>query len=98
EIALERALRFLFDLGPRRIGDRSKLAMKIIHGSFSPLREPIPSEPSDAAPFDDDGSAVDFGAGGAGAGPSSPSASRNVADGTKNRAPVTARLKSSSRS
>ena len=54
-----------------------------------------PSTASTGTASVDDGSAVDFGAGG---GPASPSASRNVADGTKNRVPVTARLKSSSRS
>ena len=51
----------------------------------------------DAGAVDGDGSAVD-----ARQAPlpreSSPTESRNVADGTKNRVPVTARLKSSSRS
>ena len=32
EVALERARCFLFDLGPRRIGNGGKLAMQIIHG------------------------------------------------------------------
>jgi hypothetical protein len=35
EVALEGARRFLFEVRPRRIGNRGKLAMKIIHaGSF----------------------------------------------------------------
>src|ERR1700722_2827083 len=97
EVALEGARRLLFDLGPRRIGNRGKLAMKIIHAPFSPLREPTPSEPSDAGASD--GAAPAVGAAGvAGAEAPSASASRNVVEGTKKRVPVTARLKSSSRS
>jgi hypothetical protein len=65
---------------------------------FSPLREPTPSEPSSAGAVDGAGSSVDPAAGIAAAAAVSFTDSRNVADGTKNRAPVTARLKSSSRS
>src|SRR5579863_10040086 len=96
EIALESARRFLFEAGPRRIGDRGKLAVKIVHGPFSPLSEPIPSEPSDAAPID--GSAGGGWAGAWVAGASPLTESRNVSEGTKNSVPVAARLKSSSRS
>src|SRR5580658_5422020 len=76
----------------------------------SPLREPMPSEPSRTDRLDEDGSdeevsAAAGGAGGSAAGGSSLVSvwssvrlSRNVADGTKNRHPVTARLKSSMRS
>jgi hypothetical protein len=92
------ASRLLFDIRPGRIGNRGKLAMKIIHTGFSPLREPTPSEPSSAGAVDGAGSSVDPAAGIAAAAAVSFTDSRNVADGTKNRAPVTARLKSSSRS
>jgi hypothetical protein len=59
---------------------------------FSPLSEPMPSEPSDTV------SATDVAAGFAATVSSSLTVSRNDADGTKNKVPVSARLKSSSRS
>src|SRR5262245_36236550 len=65
---------------------------------FSPLREPTPSEPSAADAVDDADVSVDPAAGTAAASASSFTASKNVAEGTKNRVPVTARLKSSTRS
>ncbi len=46
QVALKGARCFLFDLRPGGIGNRGELAMQIIHGGLSPLREPIPSEPS----------------------------------------------------
>src|SRR5580698_2575815 len=74
----------------------------------SPLREPMPSDPSRTDGLDEDGMDEEVSAGGAGVGDStaggsslvssSPTLSRNVADGTKNKHPVTARLKSSIRS
>src|SRR5215470_14560947 len=98
EVTFDRARRFLLDLRPSRVGYRGKLAVKVIHEAGSPLREPIPSEPSR---FDTGCGAARAGvsesfcpAGGA----SSPTFSRKVADGTKNRLPVFATLKSSKRS
>jgi hypothetical protein len=79
------ASRLLFDIRPGRIGNRGKLAMKIIHTGFSPLREPTPSEPSSAGAVDGAGSSVDPAAGIAAAAAVSFTDSRNVADGTKNR-------------
>ena len=87
---------FLLDLGPGRVGYRGKLAVKIVHEAGSPLSEPMPSEPSR---FD---AGCGAGAGGLSkspaAGSSLPTLSRKVADGTKNRLPVLATLKSSKRS
>src|SRR5262249_21649656 len=95
EVAFDRARRFLLDLRPGRVRYRGQLAVKVVHEAGSPLREPIPSEPSRFAT----GCAVAragvsetvCSAGAA----SSPTFSRNVADGTKNRLPVCATLKSS---
>src|SRR5580704_13835096 len=74
----------------------------------SPLREPMPSEPSRTDRLDEDGMDVEVSVAAAGAGASaagwcslvssSVTLSRNVAEGTKNRHPVAARLKSSIRS
>src|SRR5262249_40838615 len=108
EIALEGARRLFLDLGPRGVRYRRKLAMQVIHQAGSPLRDPIPSEPSrfgagcgagpgvseDCAGPD---SSLAGGSGSAG-GASSPTFSRNVAEGTKKRLPVLAMLKSSRRS
>jgi hypothetical protein len=59
----------------------------------------MPSEPSGTDVMDRAGSvAADAARGASTAGSASVTDSRNVADGTKNRLPVTARLKSSSRS
>src|SRR5262249_58495344 len=65
---------------------------------FSPLKEPTASETSGAPGPGGAGSSDDSGSRIAAAGASPFTDSRNVADGTKNRVPVTARLKSSSRS
>src|SRR5579863_2598520 len=67
----------------------------------SPLREPMPTEPSRTNWMDGEGSTAAGAAGDSGTAGgvwSSVTFSRNVADGTKNKFPVTARLKSSSRS
>src|SRR5262249_385707 len=99
EVAFECASCFLFDLSPRRIGNGSELAMQIIHGRSSPLREPMPREPSRGRGDSRDDASV---AGSTGdpevKDSSSPAASKNSSLGTKNRLPVTARLKSSKRS
>ena len=100
EIALERACCFLFDLRPGRIGNGGKLAMTDYSWEISPFREPISSEPSVSLSARDGEGSITVGATEVSvtAGWSSATASRNVADGTKNRLPVTARLKSSNRS
>ena len=54
KVALERARCFLFDLSPGGIGNGGKLAMEIIHVVMSPLREPMPSEPSRTDGLDED--------------------------------------------
>src|SRR5260221_425691 len=80
EVAFERARGFFLDLSPRRVGDRGKLAVQIVHNRGFPLREPMPSEPSDIDGMGGGGStAGDSEAGGA----SGVTSSRNVADGTK---------------
>ena len=45
EMALERARRLFFDLSPRHVRDRSKLAMQVIHCCGTPLRLPMSSAP-----------------------------------------------------
>src|ERR1700737_3645394 len=96
EVAFEGARRLLIDLHPCRVGDRGKLAMQIIHAG-SPLREPMPREPSNTGGTDCPGP-TDAGAGCAAGAASGVTSSRNAADATKNRLPVTARLKSRMRS
>ena len=68
------------------------------YSSFSPFSDPILSDVSCTAPGDggDEGGSADGAFASSGA--SGVTLSRNVADGTKNRLPVTGRLKSSSRS
>src|ERR1035441_62142 len=71
---------------------------------MSPLREPMPSEPSRTDEMDEEGSVTAGAAGDSATTGGSSNVwswvtfSKNVADGTKNRLPVTARLKSRSRS
>src|SRR5882757_4682799 len=95
EVAFERARGFFLDLSPRRVGYRGKLAVQIVHNRGFPLREPMPSEPSDTDGMGCGGSAA---GGSVVGGESGVTSSRNVADGTKKRLPVTARLKSRIRS
>src|SRR5260370_3086558 len=99
EVAFERARGFFLDLSPRRIGDRGKLAVQIVHNGDFPLREPMPSEPSDTDAMGRGCStAGDSRAACAADGAAGVTSSRNVADGTSKRLPVTARLKSRIRS
>src|SRR6516162_2834797 len=98
EIAFEGARGLLLDLSPRRIGDRGKLAVEIIHQRRFPLREPMPREPSDIGEMDGEGSAAGDADSGSAAGVPGVTSSKNVAEGTKKRLPVTARLKSKIRS
>src|ERR1700677_3781152 len=67
------------------------------YSSFSPLSDPILSDPSPADGTDGRTDACDATVS-VESGASPPTLSRNVADGTKNKLPVTAVLKSSSRS
>ena len=67
------------------------------YSSFSPLSDPILSDPLPAARADGKSDVCDPTAS-VKSGPSPMMLSRNVADGTKNKLPVTAWLKSSSRS
>ncbi len=83
EIALQRARCFFLDLGPRRLGDRGKLAVQIIHGLGSPLSEPMPREPSRDGERGGRGGAAGAAAWQAAAPRARPAVrlSRNVADG-----------------
>src|SRR5580698_4345537 len=92
EVALEGARCFLLDLSPSRVRDGGEFPMEIIHVLPLLFSEPIPSEPSGEDNRDlgvsstlrwEVGAAID------GAGISVGTSSRNVADGTKNRVPVT---------
>src|SRR5215469_8498925 len=94
EITLDGARGFFFDLGPRGIGNRSQLAMQVIHWESSPFKEPMPSEPFLDGAVDAE---VSTGAEAA-AGRSAETLSRKVTVGMKNRFPVTAVLKSRMRS
>src|ERR1700730_14794509 len=94
QVALERSRRLFLDLYPCRIGNGCELAMQVVH-SKCPFREPMPSEPSCGGGL---GCGIWVEAAVATTAGSSVTSSRNVADGTKKRFPVTARLKSSSRS
>src|SRR5580658_8871315 len=92
-VPFEGARSLFLDLGPRALGNGSQLAMEVVHEG-SPLREPIPSEPSLARASRGDGSPLAVGW----APLSSAMESKKVDEGTKNRFPVVARLKSRSRS
>src|SRR5215468_1468060 len=102
QIALNGARRFVLDLSPRPVRNRSQLAMQVIH-EFIPFSDPIPSDPSLDGPAEVEVSSVVAEAPpsttweGEGGG-SAETSSRNVAVGTKNRLPVTAVLKSRLRS
>src|SRR5215472_7419410 len=97
EIAFEGTGCLLLDLRPRRVGDRSKLAVQVVHDRGFPLSEPIPREPSGTGGTGCGGSTAGDAAAGSG-GALCVTSSRNVAVGTKKRLPVTARLKSRMRS
>src|ERR1700678_3167998 len=90
QVALQCSGGLFFDLAPGGIRNGGELTMQIIHWGVLPLSEPMPSEPSRTGGVDDEAGAAASGA--------SDTSSRKVAEGTKNRFPVTARLKSSSRS
>src|ERR1700733_5728408 len=96
EVALEGARCFLFDLSPSRVGDGGEFPMEIIHDLPLLFSEPIPSEPSGEDNRDFGASStlhsLELGAAFDGAAVSVGTSSRNVADGTKNSVPVTARL------
>src|ERR1700722_13474864 len=87
EVAFDGARRFLLDLRPGSVGYRGKLAVKVVHEPWSPLSEPMPSEPSRFGAGCGAAGAVGAGAGVSesscpAGGASSPTLSRKVADGT----------------
>jgi len=91
EVPGERAGRLLLDLGPGGRRDRRQFPVQVVHGCGTPFRLPTPSEPG----------ALGWAGGslgGSAAGSRSARLSSSGTDGTKNRFPVTAREKSSSRS
>src|SRR5262249_54131791 len=98
KVALEGAGDLLLNLCPRPIGNWRKLAVQVIHDWGLPLSEPMPREPSDTAGMGWGGAGGGATALGSAAGAACVTSSRKVAVGTKNRLPVTARLKSRMRS
>ena len=88
-VLLERPARLLLDVRPGGIGDRSELAVQVVHDWLLLFRLPMPRDPESGSPAGSGGPEVPGGSG---------RSSRKSADGTKNRLPVTAVEKSRMRS
>src|SRR5215472_13737522 len=98
QVTLQRALRLLLDRRPGFLRYGRELAVQVVHLALPPRKLPMSSEPGLAAGPGRAGWAIltVLVSGTVDAGLSSPSSIG--CDGTKNRFPVTARLKSRSRS